>query len=260
MLLAFAQRLTHNRGVMPTASVVIFLACAFVAEIIGTMAGFGAATVLTPIASLFMDIRTAVAVVACFHLFGNASRISFFRRHVHWGIVWRFGLPGVAMSLAGAQAAAWLSPDHIRLALGGFLILYVLAELRRASSSPIPATTATLLIGGVASGFIAGLIGTGGAIRSACLLAFGLPKEAYIGTSAVIALLVDATRLPVYLAQQFIPSAYIPLVISLTGVAFAGAWMGRRLVRRVSSVRFKQLVLGLLLLMGAKLIWDGWHP
>lgn len=244
---------------MPTASLIIFLACAFVAEVIGTMAGFGAATVLTPIASLFMNIKTAVAVVACFHLFGNASRISFFRRHVRWDIVGRFGLPGVAMALAGAQAAAWLSPRHIRLALGGFLILYVLAELRRAAASRIPATTSTLLIGGAASGFIAGLIGTGGAIRSACLVAFGLPKEAYIGTSAVIALLVDATRLPVYLTRQFIPSAYLPLVISLMGVAFAGAWLGQRLVRRVSSVRFKQFVLGMLWLMGVKLLWDGWH-
>ena len=38
----------------------LFLVCAFVAEVIGTMAGFGAATVLTPIAALFMDIKLCV--------------------------------------------------------------------------------------------------------------------------------------------------------------------------------------------------------
>lgn len=38
----------------------LFLACAFAAEVIGTMAGFGAATILTPIAALFMDIKAWV--------------------------------------------------------------------------------------------------------------------------------------------------------------------------------------------------------
>jgi uncharacterized protein len=40
---------------------------AFVAEVAGTLAGFGSATVLTPVASLFMDIKTAIALVAFFH-------------------------------------------------------------------------------------------------------------------------------------------------------------------------------------------------
>jgi uncharacterized membrane protein YfcA len=234
-----------------------FLLCAFVAEVIGTMAGFGAATVLTPIASFFLDIKTAVAVVACFHLFGNASRIVFFRRHIHWKLVRHFGLTGVLLSFAGAQAAAWLPAIAVKMLLGGFLIVYAVLEACRVTAIRVPATTRTLLVGGVSSGFVAGLIGTGGAIRSVCLLAFGLPKEAYIGTSAVIALLVDATRIPVYLAQRFIPASLGWVIAGLIGVAFFGAWVGQRLVRRVSPVRFKQFVLLMLLLMGGKLLLDG---
>ncbi|MBI4353858.1 MAG: sulfite exporter TauE/SafE family protein [Candidatus Omnitrophica bacterium] len=242
---------------MATASLLLFLAWAFVAEVIGTMAGFGAATVLTPIASLFMDIKTAIAVVACFHLFGNASRIMFFHRHINWNMVVRFGLPGIALSFIGAQIAAWLSADSLRLVLGGFLVLYALAEAFRATALRVPATTPTLLIGGIGSGFVAGVIGTGGAIRSACLLAFGLPKEAYIGTSAVIALCVDATRVPVYLTQQFIPSLLVPVMWSLTVVAFSGSFVGQWLVRRISPAWFKRFVLAMLLVMGVKLLIDG---
>lgn len=242
---------------MESNSLWIFLACAFAAEVIGTMAGFGAATVLTPIASFFMEIKTAVAVVACFHLFGNASRIAFFWRDLKWAIVRQFGLAAVLCAFAGAQAAAWLPATSIRVLLGGFLILYALLEAFRVTAVRVPATRHALLVGGMASGFIAGLIGTGGAIRSVCLLAFGLPKEAYIGTSAVIALLVDSTRLPVYLTQRFIPPALVWLIIGLTVVAFCGAWLGQRLVRTVSPVRFKQLVLLMLFLMGCKLLLDG---
>ncbi len=233
----------------------LLLVCALLAEVLGTMAGFGAATVLTPVASLFLDIKTAVAVVAVFHLCGNASRISFFHRHVNWRIVGRFGLVGVLCSLAGAQTAAWLPAAAIRTALGLFLILFALLEASRVTSLRVPATTRTLLLGGTASGFIAGLIGTGGAIRSVCLLAFGLPQEAYIGTSAVIALAVDATRVPVYLAQGFLPASLIPVLLSLMGTAFCGAWIGQRWVRRVPPARFKQVVLAMLFVMGWVLVW-----
>jgi len=223
------------------------------------MAGFGAATVLTPIASFFMVIKIAVAIVACFHLFGNAFRLCFFRRHVNWAIVRQFGLVAVLLSFSGAQAAAWLSSASMKVLLGGFLLVYTLLEAFHITAVRVPATTKTLLVGGITSGFVAGLIGTGGVIRSVCLLAFGLPKEAYLGTSAAIALIVDAIRVPVYVTQGFIPPTFVPVVISLIAVAFCGAWLGQRLVRAVSPVRFKQFVLVMLFLMGLKLLYDGLH-
>lgn len=263
---------------MATDTLWVFLVFAFAAEVIGTMAGFGAATILTPVASFFMDIKTAVAVVACFHLFGNASRLYFFGRHIRWKVVAQFGIPGVACSFVGAKAAAWLPAHQVRIILGGFLIVYAALETLRlaqahlpaprtevtptsshlkARQAGVPATPATLLLGGVASGGVAGLIGTGGAIRSVCLLAFGLPKESYLGTSALIALIVDATRLPVYVTQQFIPPTLLPMLVVLIGVAFCGAWLGQRLVRRVSPVGFKRFVLVMLVAMGVKLLVDG---
>ena len=243
---------------MPSFNIIsLLLFSAFGAEVLGTMAGFGSATVLTPIASWFLPIKTAVALVACFHLFGNVSRVFFFRQHINWTIVKQFGMPGILLSFVGAQAASWLSPQYIRMCLGGFLLVYVFMELRQATSARLPATTTTLVLGGMASGVIAGLIGTGGAIRSVCLLAFGLPKETYIGTSAVIALMVDATRLPVYLMQGFLPTNLVPVLASLTVVAFCGVWIGQRLVRRVSPVYFKRFVLLMLFAIGIKLVVDG---
>ena len=238
---------------------VVFLICAFGAEVIGTMAGFGAATILTPIAALFMDVKVAIAIVACFHLFGNISRLMFFGRHIHWKMCAQFGVPGVLCTLAGAAVTAGLSSATVKLAFGLFLLLYVGCSTLMSDRMRLPQHPSTLIGGGVLSGFIAGLIGTGGAVRSACLLAFDLPKEVYIGTSAAIALVVDATRLPVYLAGRFIPGQLVPIIITLIGSAFAGAWLGQRLVRRVSAAAFKRFVLTMLLLMGVKMLLDGWH-
>ena len=236
----------------------LFLAWAFVAEVVGTMAGFGAATILTPIAAYFMDIKTAIALVACFHLFGNVSRLVFFGRHLHWPTWAKFGLAGIACSFLGARLSARWPAAALTLALGVFLLLYVALSLAAAERTRLPATPATLMLGGAGSGLIAGLIGTGGAIRSACLLAFGLPKEAYLGTSAALALVVDATRLPVYVSQHLL-DGMLAGILSLVGVAFAGSWLGQRLVRRVSALAFQRFVLLMLALMGLKLFVDGWR-
>jgi len=49
----------------------LFLLAAYVAAVIATVAGFGSSTILIPVAIFFMDLKTAVFLVACFHLFNN---------------------------------------------------------------------------------------------------------------------------------------------------------------------------------------------
>ncbi|HEX9780062.1 MAG TPA: sulfite exporter TauE/SafE family protein [bacterium] len=238
------------------------LACAFAAQVIGTMTGFGSATILTPVAALFMDIKLAIAVVACFHFFGNVSRLGLFWRSVDWRIFRLFGLIGIAGSFAGAHVAARLPSAALLFALGAFLLVYVAVSApvfpwARAGGLRLPATGAVLATGGACSGVIAGLIGTGGAIRSACLLAFGLPAEGYLGTSAAIAAAVDGTRIPVYMAQGLVPLDRVGLLTALVAVAFAGTWAGRWCVRRVSATTLTLMVLMLLAVMGVKFMIDG---
>lgn len=236
----------------------LFLACAFIAEVIGTTAGFGAATILTPVAFLFMDMKTAIAMVAVFHLFGNASRLYFFKGQLNWRI-WRwFGLTAILCSFLGARLTLTLSSTVIQLAFGIFLLAYVAVSLVWGGRFRLPATKGVLVAGGVGSGFITGLIGTGGAIRSTCLLAFGLRKEIYIGTSAAIALIVDATRIPVYVTGGYLHASSFPWLIGLVIVAFAGAWVGKKIVKRVSQSAFHRFVMVLLALMGLKMFLDGW--
>lgn len=244
---------------MPAAAWALFLMAAGLAEVLGTMAGFGAATILTPVAALFMDMKTAIVVVAGFHFFGNGARLVFFGRSIHWKTWVQFGLTGVALSVLGARITTHLSSAAVTLLFGLFLLAYVGGSALAPGRVRLPGTPLMLAGGGAVSGFIAGLIGTGGAIRSVCLLAFGLPKEVYLGTSAAIALVVDGTRLPIYLAGGLLPPQMAPVLVSLIAVAFAGAWVGQRLVRRVSVQAFRRLVRAMLALAGLKLLVDGWH-
>ena len=65
----------------------------------------------------------------------------------------------------------------------------------------IKANRLTAATGGALSGFMAGIFGMGGAVRSLFLSAFNLQKEVYIVTGAAIAIVIDITRLGTYLSK-----------------------------------------------------------
>jgi hypothetical protein len=77
-----------------------------------------------------------------------------------------------------------------------------------------------------------------------------LSKEAYIATGVIIASLVDFTRLSVY-ASRFTSSNLhenLTLLISATAAAIAGAFIGNKLLKKV-TLHFIQVVVAVMLVL-----------
>jgi uncharacterized membrane protein YfcA len=232
-----------------------FFVAAFFAEIVGTLAGFGSSTILLPIAVLFFDFKTALVLVAFMHLFGNLGRITFFRKGLVWRVIIYFGVIGVAGTLLGALLVSRIDQSLLKALLGVFLVAYALFVLVKPSFSMKP-TKLNMLSGGVSSGFLAGLIGTGGALRSAFLTAYNLPKTQYVSTAAAIAIAVDGARIPLYIKDGLLATSYYWMLPILLVLAFAGSYAGKRLVTKIPQGVFSRVVLVCLLLAGAKLVAD----
>ena len=61
-------------------------------------------------------------------------------------------------------------------------------------------------------------------------------KEAFIATGIAIALAIDLTRIPMYSSKFFSASFFTenPIIIIATVSAFAGAFIGRRLLKKIT--------------------------
>lgn len=233
----------------------LFFITAFFSEVAGTVAGFGSSTLFLPLALFFVDFKTALVLVALFHIFGNFGRIAFFKQ-VDGKLLLLFGIPSVVLTVIGALLVSVAPQEFLKLALGVFLVLFSLSSFIRPGSR-LNASKENAVLGGGLSGFLAGLIGTGGAIRSAFLTAFGLEKERYVATAAAIALAVDLTRIPIYFGSGFLPAqsyAYVPVLFA---VALAGSFVGKRIVDAIPQDAFKKVVFVALGLVGLKFILDG---
>ena len=109
-------------------------------------------------------------------------------------------------------------------------------------------------------GFFGGLSGHQGALRSAFLIQSGLSKEAFVGTGVACAVLVDIARITVYafgfarepIGNLAAAGAQGPIVAASVA-AFAGAFLGVRLLGKVTWVGVQRLVAALLILLAVGL-------
>jgi uncharacterized membrane protein YfcA len=71
----------------------LFLLFALLAEIIGTIGGFGSSVFFVPIANFYFDFQTVLGITAIFHLSSNISKIALFRKGLDKNLLLYIGLP-----------------------------------------------------------------------------------------------------------------------------------------------------------------------
>jgi len=256
------------------AGLILACAVALVASGLTLFSGFGLGTLLLPVFALFMPIELAVAATAAVHLLNNLFKVALVGRHANRHVVLRFGLPAIPAAMGGAWMLTYLAglPDlatyHLlgrECTVGGAnlviaVLILVFAVLELTPSLSLPSLPPRALpLGGLAAGFLGGLSGHQGALRSAFLLRCGLDRDAYIGTGVVCAVIVDVARMSVYAPVVLFRAidqglaGYAPMVAAVTLSAFLGAWIGVRVLGKVTLAGIRRLVGILLLVLGIAL-------
>lgn len=227
----------------------LFVTLALLAEILGTIGGFGSSLYFVPIAGFFLDFYSVLGVTAVFHVFSNLAKISMFRHGFDKRIILTVGVPAMAFVMLGAALTHHVDVSVLQLVLSVFLIVLSLVFIifRKLQVKP---NLFNSLTGGALSGFTAGLLGSGGAIRGLTLAAFNIEKNVFISTSALIDLGVDLGRSGVYFSNGYIHRHDVYLIVILLGVSFAGTFAGKKILGRFSENDFRTLVLSLIFLIG----------
>lgn len=225
----------------------VFILLAFISEILGTISGFGSSILFVPIAALFFDFKVVLGITAVFHVFSNLSKIALFRKGIDKEIALKLGVSAIIFVIIGAYITTFLPTKQIELAMN-FILIVLAVYLITHFNKPIRQTSTNLYLGGIGSGFIAGIAGTGGAIRGATLAAFQLTKDAFIATSAFIDLGVDTSRAIVYISNGYFKKEYLFLIPFLIGISILGSYVGKLILKRTSEAVFRYVVLGVIIL------------
>lgn len=236
---------------MPLALVMLIAA---VSGAIASVVGFGIGSLLTPALATQTGMKAAVALVTVPHLVGTVVRFWGLRREIDRRVLVQFGVPSAAGGLAGALLHAWAGGRALEMVFGCLLMLAgagsLSGVLERWRPKGVVAAAA-----GLASGFVGGMVGNQGGIRSAGLLGFDLPKRAFVATATVIALVVDVVRLPVYIATSGREMLGHWMVMGLlTVTVVVGTLVGGRALTGIPERVFRRVVAGIVLALGAAML------
>ena len=224
----------------------IFYILAFFAEVLGTISGFGSSILFVPIASIFFDFHLILGITAVFHVFSNLSKIVLFRQGIDKSIVYKLGIPAVLFVILGAWLNKFFPLNQMDLILS-IVLIGLSVYLLMYSTKNLQQNNRNLIAGGAASGFVAGFVGTGGAIRGIVLAAFNLEKNVFISTSAFIDMGVDSSRAVVYYLNGYIGKDILVLLPALIVISILGTWVGKKLLKYIPQKQFIWLVIGVVI-------------
>jgi len=222
---------------------------ALVGSLIGGVAGFGTGIIMLPLVAWVLGLRAAVPVLTVTMSIGNLARIWWSRGEVDRAVVARFALGAVPATALGTMLYVGAPSDWLGRFVGLFLIASV--PLRRVLAMDFfrmrlgyfPALGAVV-------GLISGLVVTTGPLNTPFFLAYGLRRSAYVGTEAVCAMVMHLSRGAALARYALLTWETFAVGALLGATMFAGSWVGRRLLDRMSDRVFLSIIEGLLLLMG----------
>lgn len=228
----------------------LFFILALLAEILGTVSGFGSSILFVPLASIFLDFKVVLGITAVFHVFSNLSKIYLFQKGIDKKIALKLGIPAVISVIIGALLTHYIPQKQTEIGMN--VAIFCLAiYLLLGGHHKIKQSDSNLYLGGGISGFLAGLIGTGGAIRGLTLSAFHLPKDVFIATSALIDMGVDSSRAIIYVANGYFTREHLMYIPFLIGISIVGSYLGKQILKKIPEAVFHYVVLGIILLMSA---------
>lgn len=171
-------------------------------------------------------------------------------------------MPGAILGIAlGYGFAAQVSDAALAAIVGLMSILFAARRLflERAGRTPPPtrADVAPGLFWGAVAGFTSMIANAGGPPFQIYVMPQRLERDVFVGTGSLFFATINWIKVPPFLALGQLTKATLMTSASLFPLAILSTLAGVRLVRRVSPDRFFLYVYSLLILVGAKLVFDG---
>jgi uncharacterized membrane protein YfcA len=237
--------------------IVVGLAALFVGFSKGGLGGM-LGSVPTPLVALVVPVDLAIGLVLPMFMIGDLFAVSFHWRHWNGRLV-MYLIPGAALGVVlGTAVITRLDTEALRTGLGiviWLFILYKVFEKRIVGSLKYEGQNWHGLIAGTLTGFFS-MVNTGAPPMGIFLLMQRVVPQVFIATAALFFFILNWIKVPSYFYaglfdfQLILRASWAILLIPV------GAWIGRRVVDRLSRETFERVILFFLAITGSILIFS----
>jgi uncharacterized protein len=217
--------------------VLLLLVAALPAAVAGGALGFGTGLVMLPLVVWVVGVRASVPVLTIALIVGNLSRAWWSRDELDWRVIGSYLLGAVPLAAIGSVLYTAAPPEWLSRLMGIVLILAV--PLRRwLDRGPLRMRLRYFPLLGAATGLLSALVAATGPVSMPFFLGYGLRRGGYVGTDAVCAAGVHITKTLVYGRYALVTPETGALGLAVGAVMFVGAFVGRRILEKISDRSF----------------------
>ena len=233
----------------------IVLLATFAGALIAGLSGFAFGLVAASIWLYILTPLQTAALIIAFGLIVQGYSVWKLRGALDWKKLWPF-VTGAALGVpAGVSVLTWANPAHVRMGVGGFLVLYSLYALLRPAIAPVKAGGAAADAAvGFLNGVLGGITGLAGILVTIWCGLRGWPKDGQRTVFQPVAVAIFLMSAVWIGARGAITADMIKLFLTGLPALFAGTWLGLKLYGRLDEAAFRKVVLVLLLASGVVLI------
>ncbi|MBM3844870.1 MAG: sulfite exporter TauE/SafE family protein [Verrucomicrobia bacterium] len=189
---------------------------------------------------------------------GDVGAIILFRRHASWAHIAKTIPPAMAGVLVGCGVLRWLPDAHFQPVIGAIILVLAAMQLVRSwkpeAFTRLPHSHGFALSVGFAAGVTTMIANAAGPVMGVYLVAVGLPKEVFVGTSAWFFLLINLFKVPFSAHMGLINAKSLLFNCTLIPCIVAGLFAGRWIVSKLPQRLFDSLVLAFAILVAFRLL------
>ena len=221
---------------------------------------YGVGILALPLVSLVTPPLQALAIMLPILVVQDAITVWLYR--AEWsGRVLAIMLPGAVVGIGAGYLFASIVPQAaIGLVIGLICVGFGGHRLwleRREPPPPRRGGVAGGLFWGAAAGFSSMIAQAGGPPYQVWVMPQRLSRDVLVGTSSIFFALLNLARVGPFMALGQLDRATFATSLALMPLAIAASFAGVALVRRVPVERLYRALYALLILVGAKLLYDG---
>lgn len=220
--------------------------------------GSGAGMFATPLIALTVPIPQAAAILLPILCVMDVAGLWAYRGTYARGRLRLLLAGGILGVILGTVTFRYVNEAWIRIILGGMALGFVAQRyLARGVTAPAAPSTPRGLFWSTVSGLTSTIAHAGGPPMSIYLLPLRLEKAVMVGTTVIFFAVINAVKLVPYGWLGLFDARNLSTSAVLAPLAPVGIWIGVKLMRRIPEGLFYRICYGILLVVGAKLLWDG---
>ena len=223
-------------------------AVVLIAALVKGAIGFGFPTLATPLLALFLDVKTAVALLILPNIVMDGLQLA--RRGAPGTVARRFASLlafGAVGTILGTRVLVTLPSRSVTLALALILLLFVALGVTRLSPR-VPARWEPWLspVVGLVVGTVGGVTNVPGTPLAMYFYALGLSKHEFVQSVAFTFIVYKTVQLGAVAYYGLLTWALLGAAVALTAAALVGFAAGLRVQDRLAPAAFDRAVLAFL--------------